>query len=151
MPFKSQIKRGNFNEISLNNLDGWHSVLGLQFENLVLNNRHLIKKYLNLNPADIVYDNPYFQTEIKTRKACQVDYLIETKTKNLYVFEFKFYKDKVTKSIIEEMQKRIAKLDIPPNYTIRPILIHINGVEKALEETDYFSHIIDFNALIKDA
>ena len=35
----------------------WDTIMGLQFENLVLNNRKRIKALLNLIPDDIVLDN----------------------------------------------------------------------------------------------
>ena len=40
---------------------GWDGVMGLQFENLVLNNRSAIQRLLNLRTDDVVMDNPFFQ------------------------------------------------------------------------------------------
>ena len=64
--------------------------MGLQFENLVVNNRHEIYKLLKINPEDVIYDNPFFQKKTTRQKGCQVDYLIQTKHKTLYLFEIKF-------------------------------------------------------------
>jgi len=89
-PNKNKIKRGGFKDISLSSFSGWNSIIALQFENLVLNNREKLKTLLNIQNEDIVYDNPYFQTAKKGIEACQVDYMIQSCTKNLYICEIKF-------------------------------------------------------------
>ena len=65
-------------------LPGWESMMGLQFENLVLNNHKLIQNKLRINPEDIICDNHYYQRASKRRPGCQIDYLIQTKFKTLY-------------------------------------------------------------------
>ena len=42
-------------------LPNWSTIMGLQFENLVLNNRDFIHRCLKLSADDIVVENPYFQ------------------------------------------------------------------------------------------
>jgi len=64
--------------------------MGLQFENLVLNNRLWIKQQLSLKPEEILIDNPFFQRKTKRQHGCQIDYLIQTKYNNLYICEVKF-------------------------------------------------------------
>jgi len=72
-------------------------MLGLQFENIILNNREIIWKAID-------------------------------------------------KSIIEEVQQKLDRISIPRNFTLRPILIHINGVQSAVEDEEYFDEIINFGA-----
>ncbi len=36
-------------------------ILGLQFENIVLRNRHFVFQLLSIDPNDVIYDNPFFQ------------------------------------------------------------------------------------------
>ena len=48
--------------------------MGLQFENLVLNNRTQIYDILGINPSEIEYDNPFLQTKTKAREGCQIDF-----------------------------------------------------------------------------
>jgi len=45
---------------------------------------------------------------------------------------------------IEKMQK----LAIPKGYSIRFVLIHVNGVEQGVSEKDFFAKIIDFADLV---
>ena len=70
-----------YSDISLPSLSGWDATMGLQFENLVLNNR-AIDKILGLNANDIVYANPFFQNKTVKQRGCQIDYLIQTRTKH---------------------------------------------------------------------
>jgi hypothetical protein len=123
--------------------------MGLQFENLVLNNRQSIHWILGINPADIKQDNPYFQRETKNKSGVQIDYMIQTRFNVIYVCKIKFHRDPVGLDIIQEMQKKIKALKLPRGYSVRPVLIHVNGVKKELEEQEYFSQIIDFSQLLE--
>lgn len=127
---------------------GWTSMMGLQFENLVLNNRHKLHELLNIRPPDIRMDNPYFQKGTKSSKGVQIDYMIETRFKTLYICEIKFCRDRIGAEVIKEMRQKIEALDLPRGYSVQPVLIHVNGVTSDLEEQDFFSHIIDFGSLL---
>lgn len=128
---------------------GWMTIMGLQFENLVLNNRQAIQHLLGIQPAEIRIDNPYFQRATKKRAGVQIDYLIQTRFNTLYVCEMKFCRDRIGLEIVEEMRQKIKALSCPRGYSVRPVLIHVNGVTEQLEEQDFFSHIIDFSKLLE--
>lgn len=129
-------------------LPQWLSAIGLQFENLVLSNRKTVQKCLEIDPAEIVNDNPFFQRKANGRRGCQIDYLIQTKFGTCYLCEIKFNAQKITKKIIEEVEQKIHSLSLPRNMSIRPVLIHVNGVDDAVVESDFFSALIDFNDLL---
>lgn len=126
----------------------WHTIMGLQFENLVLNNRTAIYNILSINLSEIVYDNPFLQTKTKARDGCQIDLLIQVRFNLLYLCEIKFSKDKIESSIIEEIEEKIKRLILPRGFSIRPVLIHVNGVNESVEDAEYFSHIIDFSQFL---
>ncbi len=128
----------------------WHTIMGLQFENLVLNNRKSIYRLLNINPDEIRIDNPYFQHKTSRTPGVQIDYLIQTELNNLYFIEIKFKKDKIGSDVIAEVQEKISRFSFPKGYSIRIVLIHVNGVTDSLEESKFFSHIIDFGRLLKN-
>ena len=125
--------------------------MGLQFENLVLNNRQAIQSLLGIQPNEIKIDNPYFQKASKQKSGVQIDYLIQTRFNTLYVCEIKFHRERIGSSIIKEMRQKIKALRIPHGYSIRPVLIHVNGVAEDVEEEQFFSHIIDFSQLLDNA
>ena len=64
--------------------------MGLQFENLVVNNGSLVCKILGVSPEDLVIANTYFQTAGARKRGCQIDYLIQTRFRYLYACEVKF-------------------------------------------------------------
>lgn len=82
---RSKISRDEFNEISMSSLSGWDTIMGLQFENLVLKNRNLIKNILDVKPEDLVANNPFFQRKTSIQQGCQIDYLIQTRFNVLFV------------------------------------------------------------------
>lgn len=128
----------------------WASIMGLQFENLVLNNFHRTDALLNIEPDTIIYDSPYFQRATKSHAGCQIDLLIQTKFNTLYVCEIKFSKEPIGPGVIKEVQQKIEKLAIPKGFSVRPVLIHVNGVKDTVIESDYFSKIIDFSQFLED-
>jgi AAA+ ATPase superfamily predicted ATPase len=147
-PNKTKIEKGVFKKTSITTLSGWESIISLQFENLVLNNDACIVELLGVPAEEIVFSNPYFQKKTKTHPGCQIDLLIQTKFNSLYVCEIKFSRSEVTASVVEEVKQKINRLNIPKNFSYRPVLIHVNGVNEAVVESGYFAKIIDFGQLL---
>lgn len=134
---------------TLSRLPTIDSILGLQFENLVLKNRHCVFQCLGIDPNDVVYDNPYFQRRTQRRRGCQVDYLIQTRDRTLYVCEIKFSKNPAPATVITELTEKISRLSIPRNMSYRPVLIYAGTLSPALEDSDYFSAKIDFDEFLR--
>lgn len=141
---KHKIEQDQFLTTSVSRLTQWSTIMGLQFETLALNNRKMIWQTLQISPEEIVFDNPFFQKRSKRRLGCQIDYLIQTRFNTLYVCEIKFSKKEINRLVIEEVQEKINRLSIPKHFSYRPVLIHVNGVTEEVEESGYFTTIIDF-------
>jgi uncharacterized protein len=147
-PHLNKINKGQFKTMSLSSFPGWDSIMGLQFENVVLNNRKLIHEKLGIRPEEIVCDNPYFQRKTLKQQGCQIDYLVQSKYKTLYVCEIKFLRSEIDVSVIHAVKEKIAKLALPRGFACLPVLIHVNGVSDEVKETDYFCKIIDFSEML---
>ena len=93
-------------------------------------------------------EGPFFQSPTTKQPGCQIDYMIQTRFHSLYVCEIKFSKNPVGKKIIEEMEKKRKNLKVPRNFSIRPVLIHVNGVEEIVVDGRYFDKIVDFGELL---
>lgn len=148
-PNKHKIFRDGFEEVDILSLRGWTSILGSQFENLVLNNRKVIWKALGIKPINIVADNPYFQRQTKIKKGCQIDYLIQTRFNTLFAVEVKFSTHPIGKEVMHEMQQKLDALKLPKSFSVWPVLVHINGVSDQLLDSNYFAEIIDFATLLQ--
>jgi AAA+ ATPase superfamily predicted ATPase len=145
----SKIEKEHFSPSLLMGLPGWEGIMGLQFENLVVRNCRSVWKFIGISPEEVVMDGPYFQKTTKRRPGCQIDYLIQTRFHNLYLCEIKFSKDLVRKTVIEEVEEKIKRLNAPRRFSIRPILIHVNGVESNVLDEEYFDKVIDFGQLLE--
>ena len=147
--YKQKIQRESFKDMSLSTLPGWSSIMGLQFENLVLKNRHDLQKLLKIKPEHIVADNPFFQRTTTQQKGCQIDYLIQTRFNVLYACEIKFSKNSITSDIIQEMKTKLDRLALPRGFACCPVLIHMGRVEDSVLTREYFTDVIDFSQLLE--
>ena len=147
-PNKESILRGSFQDRPLGMTAGWEVVMGLQFENLVIQNRSILYDLLKIHPSEVLADGPYFQKPTKRKAGCQIDYLIQTKYNTLYVCEMKFSKHPIQTDVIKEVQEKIDKLEVREGMSIRPILIHVNGVDDGVKAEGFFSDIINFGQML---
>lgn len=149
LPNKSKVETGvSFSE-SLSGLNGWESIMGLQFENLVLNNIVKLCELIGMDLSYVEQAGPFFQKKTRNRAGCQIDLLIQAKFNTLYLCEIKFYTGEVGKDVIRDVETKIESLDYPKGYTIRPILIHVNGVKPSVKDCGFFDKIIDFSKLLE--
>ena len=143
-PNRGKIEQDHFRLNQMETLSGWSSIMGLQFENLVLNNRDFIISALGLRPEDIISDNPFFQRKTERMRGCQIDYLIQTRLNVLFVCEVKFSRNEIRSDVIDSMKEKLRRLSVPRGFSCQPVLIHVNGVSGAVIDNRFFYKIIDF-------
>lgn len=146
LPHKEQIESMQLERLP----QGYLSIMGLQFENLVINNGVLICKILGIPPETVTIAGPYFQKAGARKKGCQIDYLIQTQFRNLYVCEVKFKQGVIGKQVIEEFKEKICHLQLPRGFSYRPVLVHVNGVSEEVADSGYFARIVDLSELLKN-
>lgn len=146
-PNKEQIIKGLYNIKSLSSLPSWKTITGLQFENLVLNNYQKLFQLLEINPNDVIMFGPFFQRPTLKQKGCQIDLLIQTNY-SLYLSEIKSSSSEINSKILQELKEKLNTFSIPKGISIRPVLIHINGVSDHVKESGIFDYIIDFSDLL---
>lgn len=142
-PNLAKISVNGYADINLQSLPGFETHLGMQLEYLLLQNRPLILKAIGVRGADIVSDGPYRQTKTSTQKGCQIDYLVQTATKNLFICEFKFKRREISSDIISEMQDKVSRLKVPRGFASISVLFHLSGVAEAVATSSYFYRVID--------
>jgi AAA+ ATPase superfamily predicted ATPase len=145
-PKKELIEKKLYNEVDLENLPDWTSIMGLQFENLVLNNLRQIVKILEISPESLQSASPYFQKATKKRLGCQVDLLLQTKH-TTYLCEMKFCKT-IGIEIISEVMEKIERMKIPKTVSLRPVLIYQGELSKQVIKENFFSKFIAFEDLL---
>lgn len=90
----------------------------------------------------------FFQNATTKQLGCQIDYMIQTRFQSLFLCEIKFSKKPVCLKIIKEMETKRKRLKTPKFCSIRPVLIHVNGVDESVLDEGYFDKIIDFSQLL---
>lgn len=149
LPNKNKILRGSFKDLALTSLPAWTTIMGLQIENLILNNQNKILSILNIPPNEVEITGSFFQRKSQRHPGCQIDYLIQTLAKTLYVCEVKFSRNVIGTPIIAEMQNKIQNLKTPKQFFCRPVLIHVNGVSDDVYDSNYFCRIINMSELFE--
>jgi hypothetical protein len=112
-PNKNRIVKNIFESRSFMHMPGWESVVGLHFENLVVNNLKSLCRILRIDLLEVINAGPFFQRATQRQKGCQIDLMIQTRHNAIYVCEIKFSTSEVKSSAIEEMGKKIRSLSIP--------------------------------------
>lgn len=142
-PIQLNISQNTYQGVNLDQLINWPSILGLQVENLLLENRPLLLSHLDISRADIIGDNPYLQRATVKKKGCQIDYLVQTRTNNLFVCEFKCARQEIGTEIMDEMREKINRLEMPRGIAAVPVLFHLGEVAESVYSQRYFYRIID--------
>jgi len=144
-PKKELIDKKLYDEVDLELLPDWTSIMGLQFENLVLNNLRQVIKILDISPESLLSASPYFQNATKNQEACQVDLLIQTRY-TIYLCEIKCIKT-IGTEVIAEVIEKCNRLKVPKTISLRPVLIYQGELSKQLIKENFFSKFISFDDL----
>lgn len=150
-PYRDLIEQGSYKKAATGKLPGWDSMMGFQLESLLLTNREFLFHALGIDPSIVTRDNPFIQAPTTRRKGCQIDYLIQTKLNNLIICEFKFSKNELSSSILNELKEKCETLSIPRGFGKAPALFHIGGVSPKIEESPFFYRVIDLRDLLEDS
>jgi len=149
-PIKELIQKGHFNFKSVYSLSNWESIMGLQFENLVVNNIGFLFPYIGIHVDNILFEGPYFQKQTKHKTGCQIDYLIQDRFNTLYIIELKFSKGDIPATVIENMKRKIKALDAPKNISIRPVLIYVGTISDSIKYHPIFDRVISFEDILDE-
>ena len=51
--------------------------------------------------------------------------------------------------VVKEVQQKMNRIVKPKGFSMRPVLVHVNGVTDAVIESDFFANIIDFGQFLE--
>lgn len=150
-PMRDRIENKSKEVKSLHDIQYFDSLLGLQFENLILANREILHEKLEISSASIESSSPYVQKKTtKVKAGCQIDLLIHTKLGVFYLCEFKCKKI-IDKSVINEVEKKIKVIKLPARFVVKPVLVyegelyppHLEEIEKYFYKIVHFEEMLD--------
>ena len=140
-PAHERVIKGLYQRVPIESLEAWDTIMGYQFETLVLDSPNEVFERLGLKNRAVLNAGPYAQGETLRQRACQIDLLIRTR-QAIYVCEMKFRRH-IGGEVIEEVREKVAKLKLPKAQTVRTVLIHSGELDPSIEPSDYFDFIID--------
>ncbi len=148
-PHRGVIDDGAYSIASLRELEGWDSVMGLAFENLVANNyRHLLP-HLHLEGLAITSAGPYLRRTAKGsrgRPGCQVDLMIQTR-RTICIVEAKRRKE-IGREVIDEVDRKVRAIKRPAGISVRTALVYDGELSPVAATDGYFDAIVPFSRLL---
>jgi AAA+ ATPase superfamily predicted ATPase len=147
-PHRANIEKGLYRRTPLRSIINWDSILGLQFENLVLNNIESLCEILDIYTSSIISVGPYSQNRTLRREQCQIDLLIQLKHA-LYVCEIKC-RTKIGIEIIKQVTEKIRKLKPPQALSVRRALIYQGTLSEELSNSRYFDFFVPFSRFLTE-
>ncbi|MBQ3290157.1 MAG: hypothetical protein IJH50_12155 [Kiritimatiellae bacterium] len=149
-PVKKVIDSGAFELATLDALEGIDSVLGLAFENLVVNNCRELIPMLNLKGSLITSAAPYRRRSgtagSRGKKGCQVDLLVQTR-RTVCVVEIKRRRE-IDRGIIREVDEKVRAIARPTGVSARAALVYSGHLSPVVEADGYFDAIVPFRRLL---
>ena len=148
-PHKRIIDDGAFEFASLDELEGYDSIMGLAFENLVVNNYRLLLPLLHLDGVVVTSAGPYLRRASKGargRKGCQVDLLVQTR-RTVCVVEVKRMRE-ISREIIAEVDRKIRAIKRQEGVSIRTALVYDGHLAPIAKADGYFDAIVPFTKLL---
>lgn len=145
-PRKDAIKAGLYRFAALESLAGWEAVLGLQFENLVLNNLPVLAPRLGLGASIVTSAAPYYRKGGKKGDGVQVDLLVQT-NKSVCVVEIK-RRVRIPDSIEEEMAEKVRRLKVGNGKSVRTALVYEGSLSQKVIDDGYFDFLVPVSELL---
>lgn len=146
VPVQDQVSKGLYQRTPLEMLEAWDTIMGFQFETLILDSMEEILSRLRLRNRAVLNAGPYAQGKTLRREACQIDLLIRTR-QSLYIVEMKFRK-RTGVEVIEQVKEKVARLKLPKGQSFRTVLIYSGELDSAVEASDYFDFLIPADELV---
>ena len=147
-PAAKMIDEDAFEFGSLDRLEGWEAIMGLSFENLVVNNFRNIAGAIGLGAAQIVSAAPYRREGGRTKGAggVQIDLLVQTR-RSVCLVEIK-RKREIGREIIDEVDEKVRRLPRRQGVSVRTALVYEGYLAPIVEADGYFDSIIPFRSLL---
>lgn len=145
-PHEEAIRSGRYDFDSLALLPEWHVIIGLQFENLVINNLQPLLKRINADNRTIDSAAPYYQSASKTHPGIQIDLLIQA-GRTAYIVEIK-HRLQIGNEIIGEIENIIKAFPHRNDISIRTVLVYDGELAHGVLQSGVFDYVVPFAEIL---
>lgn len=145
-PRLEAIKAGTFAFETLDRMAGWQTMLGLQFEALVVNHWRELLPRINHGGGLVLSAAPYRKPARGKEPGVQIDLLLQMRNAAVVV-EIK-RKAFLDESVEEEVERKVAALRLTGRKSVRTALVCDGTLSPAVREGGYFDSIVPFADLL---
>lgn len=145
-PRMEMIRMGAFETHSLEELPGWETIMGLQFESLVLNNVQLLLPKLGLARTLIYSAAPFRSTSSEISKGVQIDLLIQTRN-SCWIVEIKRQRE-IGEEIETQVREKVKRLHAPKSMSVRTALVYLGHLSPVVQAGGFFDAIVPAGELL---
>ena len=149
LPKRDAIREGVFRYVSLDRLPGWDAIMGLQFENLVLNNFQTLARHIGLVGKNVESVAPYFRRGAASGGGVQIDMLVQL-PKSVYLIEVKRM-NRIPVSVEQEVQRKIDRMPLKKGKSVKTVLVYDGELAPELEENGFFDHLVSMDELMRSS
>ncbi len=141
-----EIEAGTFAFVGVNQLSGWEAMMGLQFENLILNNLPLLLPHLGLQGKLVISAAPYRCTRSSRGGGVQVDLLVQTEGV-AHLVEIK-RQNALGLDIAREVEEKVSRLPRRPGLSVHTALVYAGRLTRDLASSDAIDRFISADQLL---
>lgn len=146
-PRAAEIRAGLMQFTALENLPGWETVMGLQFENLVLNQIPELLPRLGLAGLPVLSAAPWRTRGKGKGNGAQIDLLVQTR-KSVCLVEIKRRRH-IGEEAEAEVDRKIKALSLRPGISVRTALVYEGELAPVVRGNGYFDFIIPASDLLR--
>lgn len=145
-PNRTAIENGLFRFASMEQLKGWDSQLGCQFENLVVNHVGDLFGHLGVDRSLVLSAAPYVQRGTKRGEGCQIDLLVQTR-RTVFVVEIKRRRE-IGVEVMDEVAEKVKRLKVASGVSIRTALVYDGRLSPRIEAEHGFDVLVPAQTLL---
>lgn len=131
---------------TLGALPGWSAVLGLQFENLVLNNISALLPCLRLEGVPVLSAAPWRQSGRTKGAGVQIDLLLQTR-RSVHVVEIK-RRAEIGAGIEQEVERKVRLLKVRAGVSVRTALVYEGELAPSVIADRYLDALVPASSLL---
>ena len=146
-PNRKAISGGLFRFASMEQLKGWESQLGYQFENLIVNHVGDLFAHLGVDRSLVLSAAPYVQRGTKRGEGCQIDLLVQTR-RTVFIVEIKRRRE-IGPEVMEEGMEKVRRLKVSKGVSVRTALVYDGRLSPRIEAEHGFDVVIPADRLLK--
>ena len=145
-PRLPEIESGAFSFAALSLLPAWETMMGLQFENLILNNLPAVLVELGFAGRPVLSAAPYRCVRSDRGGGVQVDLLVQTASVATIV-EIK-RRNGLGVEVVTELRQKVARLPVRKGVSVRTALVYAGRVSVGLQASDGIDRFVPVERLL---